>query len=150
MTATDTTTGRDDYPRWITIATRWNDYDMLRHVNNVQYYRYFEIAVLDLVDAAGIDWFTDPVIPFAVESLCRYRRPLRITDHVDAGLRVGRLGNSSVNYELGLFMPGEATASAHGHFVHVFVDRDSERPVPIPDPVRKVYARYQQEQETFR
>lgn len=136
---------RAHYSSLSTIATRWNDYDMLRHVNNVQYYRYFEIAVLRLIDDTGLDWFEDPVIPFAVESLCRYQRPLRVTDHVDAAIRVAGIGNSSVTYELALFMPSEATPSAFGHWVHVFVDRKTERPVPIPEQIR-VYFRNQMKQ----
>jgi len=134
------TSTRADYASLSKIETRWNDYDMLRHVNNVQYYRYFEIAVLRLIDESGLDWFKDRIIPFAVESLCRYKRPLRVTDHIDAAIRIAKLGSSSVTYELALFMPSEDTPSAFGHWVHVFVDRQTEQPVPIPESVRAYFA----------
>lgn len=139
MTNDQDDNSRSDYSTLVRIPTRWNDYDMLGHVNNVQYYRYFEIVVLRLLANSGLDWFRDPVIPFAVENLCRFRRPLGVTDSVEAGIRVARIGRSSATYEIALFMPGNDQPSAYGHFVHVFVDRATERPAEIPQKIRAAF-----------
>jgi len=133
---------RDRYVMVLPITTRWNDYDMLGHVNNVLYNRYVEITVLELVKRAGVNWLTDRAIPFAAEVCVKFLRPLRFAEHVDAALRVGKLGTTSVVYEVALFMPDEDAPAAVAHFVHVFVDRGDERPVPIPAPVRRVFEKY--------
>ena len=136
---TETTAGgnqenarRSDYSLVVRIATRWNDYDMLGHVNNVEYYRYFEIIVLTSLARAGLDWRQDSIIPFTVENHCCFRRPLMPADSLDGCFRIARIGRSSATYELGLFMPNDATPSAYGYFIHVFVDRHTEKPVEIP------------------
>lgn len=135
---------RADYPFAVTIQTRWSDNDMFGHVNNVEYYRFFEIAVAEfLMGPCRLDLFGAPVIPFAAESLCRFRKPLSWPEPVVAGLRIEHLGNSSVRYGIGLFRDGDAEAAADGHWVHVFVDRQEQRPRPIPAEVRAVF-------ETFR
>ena len=140
---TETTAGgdqatapRSDYSLIVRIATRWNDYDMLGHVNNVEYYRYFEIIVLTSLARAGLDWRQDGVVPFTVENHCCFRRPLIPADTIDGGFRIAQFGRSSATYELGLFMPNDQTPSAYGYFIHVFVDRHTERPVGIPDSIR--------------
>jgi acyl-CoA thioester hydrolase len=133
---------RDQYILHMAIPTRWNDYDMLGHVNNVLYNRYFEIIALELVKRAGVDWRHDRLIPFAAEVCVKFLRPLNFAERVDAALRVGRLGNSSVTYEIALFMPDEDEPSAVGHFVHVFVDRDDNKPAPMPESVRGVFEQY--------
>lgn len=133
---------RERYPLQLAIPTRWNDYDLLGHVNNVLYNRYFEIIVLELVKRAGVDWMSDRVVPFAAEVCVKFLRPLNFAEHIDAALRVGKLGNSSVVYEVALFMPDEQSPSAAGHFVHVFVDRENEKPVSMPDSVREIFQRY--------
>lgn len=130
------TTRRRDYSLVVRIATRWNDYDMLGHVNNVEYYRYFEIIVLTSLARAGLDWRQDSIIPFTVENHCCFRRPLMPVDTMDGCFRIARIGRSSATYELGLFMPNDETPSAYGHFIHVFVNRHTERPVEIPDGIR--------------
>ncbi len=130
------------YRLTVSIPTRWNDYDLLGHVNNVLYNRYFEITVLQLVKLAGVDWVNDPVVPFAAEVCVKFLKPLPFSESVDCCLRVSRLGNTSAVYELAIFLPDADQPSATGHFVHVFVDRASERPVPVPAPVRDVFARY--------
>jgi acyl-CoA thioester hydrolase len=134
------------YPLHMAIPTRWNDYDLLGHVNNVLYNRYFEIIVLELVKRAGVNWMSDRVVPFAAEVCVKFLRPLNFSEYIDAALRVGKLGNSSVVYEVALFMPTDETPSSIGHFVHVFVDRDSEQPVTMPESVREVFQRYRQSQ----
>ncbi|GJL83246.1 MAG: thioesterase [marine bacterium B5-7] len=142
------TDSRENYPLHLAIPTRFNDYDLLGHVNNALYNRYFEIIVLELVKRSGIDWIKDNVVPFAAEVLVQFKKPLPLVDHIDAALRVGRLGRSSVTYEIALFTPTSEDASANGHFVHVFVDRTSEQPVPMPQSVRDVFERYQYTGET--
>ena len=130
------TARRSDYSLVVRIATRWNDYDMLGHVNNVEYYRYFEIIVLTSLARAGLNWRQDSIIPFTVESHCCFRRPLTPVDTMDGCFRIACIGRSSATYELGLFMPNDETPSAYGYFIHVFVDRHTERPAKIPDAIR--------------
>ena len=133
---------RGNYPHFLEIATRWMDNDIYGHVNNVVYYSYFDTVVNEyLIRAGGLDIHGGAVIGIAVESLCRFHRSLAFPDFVDAGLRSGRLGNSSVRYEIGLFRRSEDEPAATGHFVHVFVDRGSRRPVPIPMPIRAALQR---------
>ena len=130
------TARRSDYSLVVRIATRWNDYDMLGHVNNVEYYRYFEIIVLTSLARAGLNWRQDSIIPFTVENHCCFRRPLMPVDTMDGCFRIACIGRSSATYELGLFMPNDETPSAYGYFNHVFVDRHTERPAEIPDAIR--------------
>ena len=143
---TETTAGgdqatapRNDYSLIVRMATRWNDYDMLGHVNNVEYYRYFEIIVLTSLARAGLDWRQDSIIPFTVENHCCFRRPLMPVDAMDGCFRITRIGCSSATYELGLFMPNDETPSAYGYFIHVFVDRHTEKPVEIPEVIRSSF-----------
>jgi acyl-CoA thioester hydrolase len=128
---------RGDYRHFLTIPTRWMDNDVYGHVNNVVYYSYFDTVINRyLIEAGGLDIHAAPVIGIAVETLCKFRRSLAFPQEIDAGLRIGHLGNSSVRYEVGLFARGENAAAASGHFVHVFVGRTSQRPVPIPPAIR--------------
>ena len=132
---------RRDYPHFLAIPTRWMDNDVYLHVNNVVYYSYFDTVINRyLIDAGGLDFRADPVVGIAVESMCRFHRSFAYPETVDAGLRVGHLGNSSVRYEVGLFGP-EDEARAEGHFVHVFVEREGSKPVPIPVRIREALAR---------
>ena len=128
---------RDRYPHFLSIQTRWSDNDIYGHVNNVTYYSYFD-TVLNcfLIDQGGLDIETDSVIGVAVETMCKFNKPLAYPEVLEAGLRVGKLGNSSVSYEIGIFQEGAAEAAAMGHFVHVFVDRATGKPAPIPDAIR--------------
>jgi acyl-CoA thioester hydrolase len=128
---------RKDYPHFLRIPTRWIDNDLYGHVNNVRYYEYFDTVVNRyLIDPGGLDIHRAPIIGIVVETLCRYHRSLAYPDEIDAGLRVGKLGNSSVRYEIGLFRAGDELPAATGHFVHVFVVRESQRPTPIPSGIR--------------
>lgn len=129
----------DAYPYRISVPARWGDADMLGHINNVAYYRYFEVAAVDFIATpCGIDWLHAPVIPFAAESRCRFLRPLRFPGSFCVGLRISRIGTTSVTYDLALFDEADGTLGATGDWVHVFVDRQQERPAPIPDDVRAV------------
>jgi acyl-CoA thioester hydrolase len=128
---------RDKYKHFLAIPTRWMDNDVYGHVNNVVYYSYFDTVINRfLIDKGGLDIHAAPVIGIAVETLCKFRRSLAFPQEIDAGLRAGHLGKSSVRYEVGLFAHGDNEAAAHGHFVHVFVDRATQRPVPIPPAIR--------------
>ena len=128
---------RDRYPHFLRIQTRWSDNDIYGHVNNVTYYSYFDTVVnCFLIDQGGLDIETDSVIGMAGETMCKSSKPLAYPEVLEAGLRVGKLGNSSVRYEIGIFQEGAAEAAAMGHFVHVFVDRATGKPAPIPDAIR--------------
>jgi acyl-CoA thioester hydrolase len=128
---------RSAYKHFRVIPTRWMDNDLYGHVNNVVYYSYFD-TVLNryLIDPGGLDIHASPIIGIAVETMCRFHKSFAYPEDVEAGLAVGHLGSSSVRYEVGLFGPGEAAARANGHFVHVFVDRATMRPVKIPARMR--------------
>ena len=139
MPASPTTAkGRDAYPHRCRITTRWKDNDVYGHVNNVEYYSFFDTVINEyLIREGGLDIHGGGVIGLCVESHCAFRRPLAFPESVDAALRVVHLGNSSVRYEIGLFGAAEAEPAAEGWFVHVFVDRATRRPQPIPDSIRK-------------
>ncbi len=133
MTAVDDAPTREDYIHFLNIPTRWMDNDIYGHVNNVVYYSYFDTVINKyLIAQGGLDIANDTVVGIAVETHCQFMRSLQFPDSIDAGLRVGRLGNSSVRYEIGLFKQGDDAIAAAGYFVHVFVARDSQTPVPIP------------------
>ncbi|MCG8542910.1 MAG: acyl-CoA thioesterase [Alphaproteobacteria bacterium] len=132
---------RADYRYFRDIPTRWMDNDVYGHVNNVVYYSYFDTAVNGhLMECGVLDYRDAPVMGIVVETKCEFMKELAFPDTVEAGIRVTRLGNSSVTYEIGLFRKGESDAAAHGHFVHVYVDRKNRRPVRIPDDVRAALA----------
>jgi acyl-CoA thioester hydrolase len=128
---------RDSYRSFLAIPTRWMDNDVYGHVNNVTYYSYFDTVVNEhLVRAAGLDIVAASAIGIVVETCCRFHKSLTFPDVVDAGLRVSKLGGSSVTYEIGLFRRGDDEPAATGHFVHVWVDRATRRPTPVPSDVR--------------
>jgi acyl-CoA thioester hydrolase len=130
------------YPHFMLVPTRWMDNDIYGHVNNVVYYSYFDTVINRyLIAEGGLDIVAGDVIGVVAESHCRYLRGISFPADIDAGLGVGKLGRSSVRYEIGLFLQGENAAAAEGHFVHVFVDRASRRPVPIPDRLRAALER---------
>jgi acyl-CoA thioester hydrolase len=133
---------REDYPHFQALPTRWIDNDVYGHVNNALYYAFFDTAINQyLIAVGGLDIASDPVIGFAAETHCRFLRPVAFPQVLEVGLRVGRLGSSSVRYELAIFTEGEVHAAAVGYFVHVFVDRSSGRPVPVPAPLRAALER---------
>jgi acyl-CoA thioester hydrolase len=125
------------------ITTRWHDNDLYGHVNNVVYYSYFDTAIAGmLIGEGGLDPWNAPVIGIAVENGCRFHSSIAYPDLVTAGVGIAHLGNSSVRYAIGIFKNDEATAAADGHFVHVFVDRETQRPTAIPAPIRAVLERH--------
>ncbi|WP_238377130.1 acyl-CoA thioesterase [Neptunomonas antarctica] len=128
---------RSDYPHFITIPTRWMDNDVYGHVNNVQYYSYFDTAVNRyLIDQGVLDIYHSDVIGLVVETQCNYFRSIAFPEDIIVGVAVSKLGNSSVRYEIGLFKDDGEDAAAHGHFIHVYVDRTSQRPVALPTALR--------------
>ncbi|HYF17809.1 MAG TPA: thioesterase family protein [Ramlibacter sp.] len=130
---------RSAYRTFRTITTRWMDNDAYGHVNNVVYYSWFDTAVnAHLVERGVLDIEAGPTIGLVIETQCNYFAPLAFPQDVEAGLRVAKLGTSSVRYEVGLFAAGGADTAAKGHFVHVYVDRHSRRPVPLPAELRAV------------
>ncbi|MFL6581794.1 MAG: acyl-CoA thioesterase [Burkholderiales bacterium] len=125
------------YRHFQAIPTRWADNDVYGHVNNVVYYSYFDTVVNQyLIEQGVLDVPTSTVIGLVVETQCEYFAPLTFPDIVHAGLRVAKIGNSSVRYEVGLFRNDEQTAAAQGYFVHVYVDRASRNPVAVPSGMR--------------
>ena len=124
---------RSAYPHFQSITTRWMDNDAYGHINNVVYYSFFDTAVNRyLIEAGALDIETSSTIGLVIETRCNYFAPLAFPQAIDAGLRVARIGSSSVRYEVGLFGAGEPLCAAAGHFVHVYVDRDTRRPAPLP------------------
>ncbi|WP_382156796.1 acyl-CoA thioesterase [Hydrogenophaga sp. ANAO-22] len=129
---------RSAYRVFRPIGTRWSDNDIYGHVNNVVYYSWFDTAVnAHLIEQGALDIHGGEVIGLVIETQCNYFAPLAFPQTVWAGLRVAHLGSSSVRYEVGLFADGEETAAACGHFVHVYVSRETRRPVPLPDILKK-------------
>lgn len=131
-----------DFPHFSDITTRWNDNDAYGHINNVVYYEFFDTALnLYLVAHGALDIAHGKVIGLMVETHCNYFSAIAYPDRVRAGLRVKRLGTSSVTYEIGIFRNDETTASAQGHAVHVYVDRASNKPVPLPEVLKTALAK---------
>jgi acyl-CoA thioester hydrolase len=127
-----------EYPHRTTIQTRWKDNDVYGHVNNVEYYSFFDTAINAwLIAEGGLDINDGKVIGVCAESHCQYKGAIAFPDTIDVGLRVGKLGRSSVRYELELGREGEPGALAEGWFVHVFVDRGERRPVEMPGRIRE-------------
>ncbi|AGW89756.1 MULTISPECIES: acyl-CoA thioesterase [Cupriavidus] len=129
---------RSAYPYFQPITTRWMDNDVYGHVNNVVYYSYFDTVVNSYLIRQGVlDIEAGSTIGLVIETQCNYFSSLSFPETVVAGLRVARLGTSSVRYEVGLFSGDNELAAAQGHFIHVYVDRATRRPVPLPAPLRE-------------
>ena len=129
---------RTDYKHFLPLQTRWADNDIYGHVNNIAYYGFFDTIVNEYLIAAGaLDIHEGAVIGLVVETGCRYFAPLEFPQALEGGLRVAHMGNSSVRYELAIFKKGEDAPAAEGHFVHVYVDRETRRPTPLQDAFRR-------------
>ena len=136
---------RSHYPVLRPISTRWMDNDVYGHVNNVVYYSFFDTAVNGyLIEAGALDIHAGTTIGLVVETQCHYFAPLAFPQAVEAGLRVAHLGRSSVRYQIGLFAAGEDRAAAAGHFVHVYVDRQTRRPTALPPALIQALTSLQQ------
>ena len=130
---------RETFARFVAIATRWSDNDAYGHLNNVVYYALFDSALnAILIEAGLLDPATSPIIGLVVESSCRFYSSLTYPEPAEVGVAVEHLGRSSVRYRLAVFKAGEATAAAAGGYTHVYVERATNRPVPIPDSHRRL------------
>lgn len=134
---------RSDFPHLCTIATRWADCDMYGHVNNVVYYAYFDTAVNQYLIEAGAltPGEGGDAIGLVVETGCQYFSSLTFPGDIQVGLSVAHVGRTSVRYRLGVFGPEDTTCAAAGHFVHVYVDPQTRRPVPLPERLQAVLER---------
>ena len=133
---------RADYPHFLAIPTRWMDNDIYGHVNNVVYYSYFDTVInAFLIDEGGLDIHGGEIVGITPETHCNFHDSLSFPDIVEAGLRVAHLGGRSVRYEIGLFKAGREAPAATGHFVHVFVDRKTMKPVAMPASIRSALER---------
>jgi acyl-CoA thioester hydrolase len=138
----DAAESRGAFRAFRTITTRWLDNDVYGHVNNVQYYAYFDTAVnAYLIEATGTDIRRLAAIGIVAESSCRFLQPLSFPEPVEAGLALEKLGRSSVIYRIGLFAAGAAAPAALGRFVHVYVDAATRAVVPVPEPIRTAVGR---------
>ncbi|PZP34588.1 MAG: thioesterase [Roseateles depolymerans] len=136
MTSRPQPDAREAYARFVTLGTRWMDNDVYGHLNNVVYYSLFDTAVNTLlIESGALDLHGGQVIGLVVETHCNFFASLAFPQRIEAGVRVSQQGRSSVRYEIGLFAEGETLCAARGHFVHVYVDRDTRRPVAeLPPP----------------
>ena len=133
----ETAKRRDDFRHFLPITTRWADNDVYGHVNNVVFYQWFDTVVNEFLISRGtLDIHGGAAIGLVVETHCNYFAPVAFPEPITAGLCVVQLGKSSVRYEVGIFRADEALASAQGHFVHVYVDRETRQPTPIPAAAR--------------
>ena len=133
---------RASYKHFLTIATRWMDNDVYGHVNNVVYYSYFDTVVNDyLMRQGGLDYRDGTVVGLVVETMCQYKKSLAFPESIDVGLRVTKMGNSSVRFEIGIFKQGDDEPAAFGHFVHVFIERGMQKAVVIPEAFRRALER---------
>jgi acyl-CoA thioester hydrolase len=130
---------RAAYRAFSPITTRWMDNDAYGHVNNVVYYSWFDTVVnAHLIEQGALDVRHGTTIGLVIETQCNYFSPVEFPQMVEAGLRVARIGRSSVRYEVGLFVQGEPMTAAKGHFVHVYVDREQRRPTDLPPKLKSV------------
>lgn len=130
---------RAAFVRFVSLATRWSDNDAYGHLNNVVYYTLFDSAVnAILIEAGLLDPALSPVIGLVIESSCRFYASLTYPELAEVGVAVERLGRSSVRYRLAVFKAGAAEAAAAGGYTHVYVERATGRPVPIPEGHRRL------------
>lgn len=132
---------KQSYVHFQAMTTRWMDNDVYRHMNNTTYYSFFDTVVCQyLIENGALDIENSEVIGLVAETTCRFFKSIAFPSKINVGLRVGHQGSSSVRYEIALFRDDEEIASAQGHFVHVYVDRASSRPVSLPEKIRSVIA----------
>lgn len=136
---------RSRYLHFSKIQTRWNDNDVYGHINNVVYYSYFDSAVnLYLIEENALDIATSNIIGLVAETKCNFFAPSAYPEELIAGLRTTKIGETSVRYEIGIFGSQDETSRADGHFIHVYVDRDTNRPTALPEALRKAVEKIQQ------
>ena len=134
---------RDQFKFFLDIQTRWADNDIYGHVNNVTYYSYFDTAANALlIQKTGFDIHQSQSIGLVVDSACSFFQELSFPEIIQVGVAIGKIGNTSLRYELAIFKQGQEQASAQGHFVHVFVDRETRKTVPLTESVREVLDKF--------
>ncbi|CAI3103081.1 hypothetical protein MWMV17_MWMV17_00218 [Acinetobacter calcoaceticus] len=134
---------RDQFKFFLDIQTRWADNDIYGHVNNVTYYSYFDTAANALlIQKTGFDIHQSQSIGLVVDSACSFFQELSFPEIIQVGVAIGKIGNTSLRYELAIFKQGQEQASAQGHFVHVFVDRETRKTVPISESTRDVLEKF--------
>ena len=134
---------RTQFKFFFSIQTRWADNDIYGHVNKVTYYSYFDTAANSLlIQKTAFDIHHSKMIGLVVDSACSFLQELSFPEVVEVGVAIGKIGNSSLRYELAIFKQNQPLAAAQGHFVHVFVDRESRQTVAIPQTMRDVLAEY--------
>ncbi|EEY78516.1 acyl-CoA thioester hydrolase, YbgC/YbaW family [Acinetobacter calcoaceticus RUH2202] len=134
---------RDQFKFFLDIQTRWADNDIYGHVNNVTYYSYFDTAANALlIQKTGFDIHQSQSIGLVVDSACSFFQELSFPEIIQVGVAIGKIGNTSLSYELAIFKQGQEQASAQGHFVHVFVDRETRKTVPISESTRDVLEKF--------
>ena len=135
---------RDQFQFIFPIQTRWADNDLYGHVNNVTYYSYFDTAANALlIQKAGFDIHHSPLIGLVVESMCQFHQELSYPEIIEVGVAIRKIGNSSLTYDLAIFKQDQHDASAQGHFVHVFVDRQTRKSTSIPNEMRDALRTYE-------
>lgn len=133
---------RGHYPYFSHISTRWTDNDIYGHINNATYYGFFDTVANEyLINEGGMDIQAAEIVGYIVASSCQYHAPIAHPCTVHAGLRVNRIGSSSVEYGIAIFAGDDTSAAAHGTFTHVFVDRTSDQSTPIPADIRAALIR---------
>ncbi|CAI3122167.1 hypothetical protein MWMV8_MWMV8_03350 [Acinetobacter calcoaceticus] len=134
---------RDQFKFFLDIQTRWADNDIYGHVNNVTYYSYFDTAANALlIQKTGFDIHQSQSIGLVVDSACSFLQELSFPEIIQVGVAIGKIGNTSLCYELAIFKQGQEQASAQGHFVHVFVDRETRKTIPISESTRAVLEKF--------
>ena len=134
---------RTQFKFFFSIQTRWADNDIYGHVNNVTYYSYFDTAANSLlIQKTGFDIHHSKMIGLVVDSACSFLQELSFPEVVEVGVAIGKVGNSSLRYELAIFKQNQQLAAAQGHFVHVFVDRENRKSTMIPEAMREILNSY--------
>ena len=134
---------REQFKFFFPIQTRWADNDIYGHVNNVTYYSYFDTAANSLlIQKTGFDIHNSEIIGLVVDSACSFLQELSFPEVVEVGVAIGKIGNSSLRYELAIFKHGQQQAAAQGHFVHVFVNRESRKSTAITEVMRDALNHY--------
>jgi acyl-CoA thioester hydrolase len=129
---------REDYQKFYPLSTRWMDNDMFGHINNVIYYSFFDTAVTHfLIEAGCLTLKKNPIVFYVVHTSCNFISSLSYPEEIEAGIMLKKIGNTSITYGVSVFKKGAISASAYGEFIHVLVDRDSYKSIPIPENIRQ-------------
>lgn len=135
---------RTEFVKYYPITTRWMDNDVFGHVNNVQYYSYYDTVINRfLLEESDVNFLTGDIAAFIVHSQCFYHQSFAYPDNIEGAVKINKIGNSSVEYGVAIFLPGTNECAAHGTMTHVFVNKSTQKPIPIPDSLRQVFSHFQ-------